>query len=70
MWSWILAVVGITGTYFIGRKTIWGWAVLFFNETLWIVYALQTKQYGFILGSLSYMIVYVKSYHHWSKEKI
>jgi hypothetical protein len=70
MWSWLLACVGVVGTFFVGRKTIWGWIVLFFNECLWIAYALITKQYGFIFGSLAYMSVYVRSYIHWSKEPV
>lgn len=67
MWSWILALCGITGTYIVGRKNRMGWVVLFFNETLWIIYALHTKQYGFILGSLAYMAVYIKSHRSWAK---
>ena len=43
-WSWLLAVIGVAGIYFVGRKTIWGWIVLCFNEILWITYALITKQ--------------------------
>ena len=46
MWSWILAVIGVTGIFFVGRKTIWGWYVLLFNELLWIAYAINTEQYG------------------------
>ena len=69
MWSWILACVGIVGTFFVGRKTIWGWIILFINECLWISYALITDQYGFIFGSLAYMTVYIKSYYSWSKEE-
>lgn len=68
MWSWLLACVGVVGTFFVGRKTIWGWGVLFINECLWLIYATQTKQYGFYLGSIAYMSVYIKSYIHWSKE--
>ena len=69
-WSWILACVGVMGTFFVGRKTIWGWVVLFFNECLWLYYAIHTEQYGFIFVSLAYMTVYIKSYIHWSKEPI
>lgn len=70
MWSWILALCGITGTYIVGRKNRLGWVVLFFNETLWIAYALHTKQYGFILGSLAYMTVYVHSHRNWTEENV
>ena len=68
MWSWILAVIGVTGIFFVGRKTIWGWYVLLFNECLWIAYALYTDQYGFIFSALAYAAVYIKSYLHWSNE--
>jgi nicotinamide riboside transporter PnuC len=68
MWSWILAVIGVAGIYFVGRKTIWGWLVLLFNETLWITYAIITKQYGFIFSALAYAVVYIKSFIHWNRE--
>jgi hypothetical protein len=70
LWSWILAIIGVAGIYFVGRKTIWGWLVLLFNEALWITYALITDQYGFIFSALAYAIVYIRSYIHWSKEKV
>jgi hypothetical protein len=65
MWSWVLAVVGITGIFFVGRKTVWGWLVLMVNECLWVAYALQTRQYGFILASIGYGAVYVRSFLKW-----
>ena len=67
-WSWILAIIGVSGIFLVGRKTIWGWPVLFINECLWIVYALTTKQYGFIVAAIAYGIVYVKSFLHWRKD--
>ena len=67
MWSWVLAVVGITGIFFVGRKTVWGWLVLMVNECLWVAYALHTRQYGFILASIGYGTVYIKSYVKWKK---
>ena len=67
-WSWTLAFIGVTGIFFVGRKTIWGWYVLLFNECLWIAYALKTDQPGFIFSALAYAAVYVKSYLHWRQE--
>lgn len=67
-WSWILAVIGVTGIFLVGRKTIWGWLVLCVNECIWIAYGLATKQYGFIVMALAYAVVYVKSYMHWRKD--
>lgn len=68
MWSWLLAAIGITGIFLVGRKTIWGWPILFVNEFLWIAYALSTKQYGFIVMALAYAAVYIKSFMHWRKD--
>ena len=52
-WSWVLGIIGVAGIFFVGRKTIWGWFVLLFNECLWITYALITNQYGFIFSALA-----------------
>jgi hypothetical protein len=67
-WSYVLAAIGVTGIFFVGRKTIWGWHILLLNETLWITYAVITKQYGFIFSALAYGVVYVKSYFLWRRE--
>ncbi len=70
MWSWILAIIGVTGIYFVGKKTIWGWVVLSVNEVLWIIYAVTTKQYGFIVAAVAYGIVYIKSFIQWQREGV
>lgn len=70
MWSWILAAIGVTGIYFVGKKTIWGWLVLLVNECIWIAYALSTKQYGFIVMATAYAAVYIKSFIQWQKEGV
>ncbi len=69
-WSWLLAVLGVSGMYFVGKKTVWGWLVLLANEVIWVVYALVTKQYGFIMMAIAYAIVYIKSYLEWRKAEI
>jgi hypothetical protein len=67
-WSYLLAVIGVAGIFFVGRKTLWGWFVLLFNEVLWTAYAIITQQYGFILSAVAYAIVYIKSYLLWRQE--
>jgi hypothetical protein len=67
-WSWILAAIGVSGIFFVGQKSIWGWLVLLANECLWIVYAITTQQYGFIFAALAYATVYIRSYLHWKKD--
>jgi hypothetical protein len=69
-WSYVLATIGVTGIFFVGRKTIWGWLILCLNECLWIVYALITKQYGFIIAAIAYGVVYVKSFIGWRRDEV
>lgn len=69
-WSWVLAIIGLTGVFFIGRKVRWGWSVLLFNEFLWIVYGLYTVQWGFILSGLAKAFVCVKSYKYWKEKDV
>jgi hypothetical protein len=69
-WSWVLAVIGVAGIYFVGRRTLWGWFVLLFNEIVWVAYAVVTEQYGFIVSAVAYAAVYVKSYLHWRKDTV
>jgi nicotinamide riboside transporter PnuC len=68
MWSWVLAVIGVAGIYFVGRKKKWAWLWLIFNECLWIIYAVATNQYGFIFAAVAYTLVYIKSFLSWKKE--
>jgi len=68
MWSYVLAAIGVTGIFFVGRKTMWGWLVLLLNECIWVAYALSTDQYGFIIMATAYSAVYIKSYLAWKKE--
>jgi hypothetical protein len=67
MWSWALAILGTVGMFFVGRKNPWAWVLLFVNESLWVVYATDTKQYGFYFGSAAYMAVYIKNYREWKR---
>lgn len=68
-WSWILATIGVAGIYFVGKKTIWGWFVLLFNEIIWVTYAIITEQYGFIVSAIAYAAVYIRSYLHWKADE-
>ena len=63
--SWVLATVGVTGMVIAGRNIWWGWALNLGNELLWIIFAVVTKQYGFILMAVGYGAVYAHNAHNW-----
>lgn len=66
-WSWVLAVIGLSGIAMVGAIRREGWLVLILNETLWVAYALKTRQYGFILMAATYAVIYVHSYRKWGR---
>jgi hypothetical protein len=69
MWSWSLSIIGLLGAFITGRKYWWGWAIMSFYNALWIIYALVSKQFGFLLASAVYQIIYAKSLIEWRRQK-
>jgi nicotinamide riboside transporter PnuC len=69
IWSVGLAAIGILGIYLAGKKNKVGWAIGLLAQVLWIVFALITAQYGFILSALAYGFVYGKNFLAWRKEE-
>ena len=69
IWSIALAAIGILGLYLAGSKNLWGWAVSFLAQAAWMVFAVMTKQYGFILSALAYGWVYSRNYIKWHNER-
>jgi nicotinamide riboside transporter PnuC len=69
IWSYLLATVGILGIWLAGRRNLWGWALGVGAQVLWIIYALVTDQYGFIVSALAYAVVYARNWYRWRKEE-
>lgn len=67
-WSYILTAGGILGIYLAGKKNMYGWALGLFMQVLWVIYAVQTKQYGFILSAIAYGIVYGMNFYRWHND--
>jgi hypothetical protein len=69
IWSIVLSVIGVYGIYLAGRKNQLGWLVGFSAQALWFIFAIVTKQYGFILSALAYGTVYGRNYIRWRNEQ-
>lgn len=61
----MLTAVGVTGLWAAGSKKAWGWAIGLGAQVLWIAYAVQTEQYGFIASALAYGTVYFRNFRKW-----
>lgn len=67
-WSWLLTAVGVTGFVLAGRKVWWAWYVNLACQGLWLTYALVTSQYGFIVASGIYVVVFTRNAIRWTRE--
>lgn len=68
-WSYLLTAVGVLGLHLAGKKNRWGWAVGLGAQTLWIAYAITTRQWGFLVSAFAYGSVYARNYTAWRKEQ-
>jgi hypothetical protein len=66
-WSVLLAAVGVFGLWLAGRKNMWGVGAS--AQILWVVYALVSKQYGFLLSAFAYGWVYLMNLIKWRSEE-
>ena len=65
LWSWVLEGIGLIGAYFVGRKLWQGWIVMILASVLWIVFGLRTRQYGFSVASMAFLVVYSRNLRAW-----
>ena len=61
LWSWLLTGIGLVGFWLVGRHR-WAWLVLCGWEVLWAVYAVATRQYGFLVSAIVFTGVFGRNY--------
>lgn len=67
--NYIITAVGLLGFFLAGKKIWWAWYVNIANQILWFIYGWVTDQWGFVVGTLAYTIVFVKNAYSWTRER-
>lgn len=67
-WSYLLTAIGVTGLWFAGNKSIYGWIIGLCAQLLWITYAISSGQYGFLLSAVAYGYINIRNLIKWKKE--
>jgi hypothetical protein len=67
-WSWLLAAVIVLGLYLTQRRIWWGWIVALGAQVLWVIYAMVTEQYGFLVIALAYAVLFWTNYVVWREK--
>lgn len=68
LWSWTLALIGMTGVYLTTKKMIAGFIVGVSVQGLWVAFAISTAQYGFIFSALGYGFVNLLGILRWRRD--
>lgn len=70
MWSWVLSAVGLAGFFLAGRKVWWCWYVNIANQIIWLAYSLITHQYGFLVATAAYTVIFIQNAVKWTREHL
>lgn len=65
-WSIIVTVAGMIGFILVGRKLWWAWWVNICAQVLWFIFGLTTHQYGFVVSSVIYFVIFTKNAYDWT----
>jgi hypothetical protein len=60
LWSFFLATIGITGLFIAANRPRVGWWFNIAAQVAWLVYAIGTRQWGFLLTAVAYALVYIR----------
>lgn len=63
-----MTVVGVTGLFFTLKKKWWGQAIALGGQALWLIYAINTGQWGFLGSVLAYATLNTWGLYTWRKE--
>ena len=68
LFSWLVTVVGLFGFWLAGNKVWWAWYVNIANQVMWVIFAVVSGYYAFLLGTAFYLFVFVKNAIQWTRE--
>lgn len=60
-WPWLLTALGVIWLWQAGSGRWWAWSIGILTECCWLVYAIVTRQYGFIVGAIVYGVAHARN---------
>ena len=64
-WSWLLAIWALLTYWLVGNKWRWCWYCGIAQEFAWIAYGALTRQWGFLVTALAFIVVYARNHLRW-----
>lgn len=69
LWSFVLTGIGVSGLYLVTNRHWYGFMIGVGVQVLWVVYAVSTTQWGFIISAAAYGYVNVRGWCKWQSEQ-
>lgn len=66
---YILSFITIYMTFLVGNKNKKGWALGCFNQILWFIFIITSKNYGLMPMNVAFFYMYMRNYEKWEKEE-
>ncbi len=66
--NYVITAIGLLGFWLAGKKVWWCWYVNIFNQALWFIYGAATEQWGFVVGTFFYTVVFIRNAIAWTDE--
>lgn len=64
---WLMSAITIYMTVLAGNKNRHAWLIGLFNQALWLVWILATKNYGFLPMNAALWVVYARNHWKWRR---
>ena len=66
---YILSAITIYMTFLVGNKNKKGWSLGMFNQILWFIFIISSKNYGLMFMNIAFFYMYMRNYQKWEKEE-
>jgi len=57
-------MIGVTGLLIAATRPRIGWWFNIGAQVAWVIYAVVTRQWGFLISAIAYGVAYVRLLHH------
>lgn len=66
-WSWVLTTVDLYAVWALGSQKRWAWLLGIAQSALWSVYAIGTRQWGFMVNNVVTAALCVRGFVKWKE---
>lgn len=66
--QWILSICSVVMLWMMGNKYKYAPLIGIVVQVLWIFYAISLKQYGLLIGVITYMFVHMRNAYLWLRK--